>query len=180
MLVLALVHALTFGASCDEKCSQEGASCMSHCGTAQKCMMNCNDRQSRCAMSCQKSWAKAESAKDDHAPKGVPCVSNERGDPSRNEPVKLRPCTDEESKKFKDAEDNPNVKKLFKCKDAQGEPAPCQDDFAKAKDAYKKLQADGKICTDDKGNPTVCPDQMKKMPAATEDEKATRRMSQMH
>ena len=152
MLVVIVAATLSVSASCEQRCASDADRCYSNCRSSAKCSRTCEGRSVDCNARCSKAGAKAE-AKADAQSAGIPCGVRKGKDGSNQ----IRPCTDAESKLYRDALNSPEAQKALKCRDEQGLPTPCKADLEKSEEVVKAVGSDG-ICRDASGRPQLCPE----------------------
>ncbi len=152
MLALLVAATLTMPASCEARCASDADRCYANCKSSAKCSKHCEDRSTDCNARCAKDEAKREAKADGQAP-GIPCGSK-KGRDGRSQ---LVPCSEEETKAYKDAFNSPEAQKALKCRDEKGQPTPCKGDLDKAEEVIKAVGADG-VCADANGKPVLCPE----------------------
>ncbi len=160
MLGVLIVHLLTAAPGCQDRCAADTNRCYAGCGALPNCSRRCDSRTADCNAGCNKTEAKADAAAKAKEPT-MPCGSG----PVNGGKAVMIPCSESETKLYKDAMESPAIKQLLKCKDANGRATPCKDDLDRQKAVMRELSKDGQ-CKDEQGKAQVCPETVKKVQQA--------------
>jgi hypothetical protein len=122
------------------------------------CSRRCDGRTADCNASCTSNQERADAAARAKEP-AMPCGS---APAKQGGKVVMLPCSESDTKLYKEALDSPALKQMLKCKDANGRPAACKEDLDRQKQVMNELNKDS-LCKDEQGNAQVCPETMKRV-----------------